>query len=174
MSFVTIDPNTIKVGDPITKDLWDLIKLNFDDHELRINSLATSGGTVFIFNGDLSLVGFNIENPNIFYYVARQDFSINDFRVQLFTKQGITSGNLVFDLQKSSNTNDANFSTILTTSLSINFASASDYSVTTASIDPTKNDVLTGQVLRIKITNIPTNTFGYNFSDSVLISIGAQ
>jgi hypothetical protein len=169
MAFVTIDPNTIKVGDPITRDLWLKLKNNFDDHELRINSLATSGGTVFIFNGDVSFVGFNISYPNIFYYKARQDFSVNDFRVQLFDKQGITSGNLVLDLQKSIDTNNANFSTILTTSLSINFASAADYSVSVGSINSSLNDILTDQVLRVKITNIPTG-----FSGSILLSIGAQ
>ena len=174
MSFLTIDPNTIKVGDPITKDLLDLIKSNFDDHELRINSLATSGGTVFIFNGDISLVGFNLSNPVIFYYKARQDFSINDFRVQLFTKQGIATGNLVFDLQKASNTNDSNFSTVLSSSLSFNFATDADYSEKAASLNPSLNDVVTGQVLRVKITNIPTNAFGNNFSGNILLSIGAQ
>lgn len=174
MAFTTIDPNTIKIGDPITKNLWDLIKNNFDDHETRINSLATSGGTVFILNGDVSLVGFNINNPNIFYYKARQDFSINDFRVQLFTRQGIVTGNLTLDLQKATNTNDTNFATILTTPLSINFASAADYSEHAASINSSLNNILTGQVLRVKITNIPVNGFGYNFSDSIMVSIGAQ
>ena len=169
MAFSPIDSNTIKVGDPITSDTITLIKNNFDDHELRINSLATSGGTVFIINGDVSFVGFNISNPSIFYYKARQDFSINDFRVQLFTKQGLTSGDLVFDLQKSNDTNDSNFSTVLSSSLSISFLSASNYSEHIASLNPSLNDVLTGQVLRIKVTNIPSN-----FSGSVLISIGAQ
>jgi len=169
MAFLPIDTNTIKVGDPITKDLWDLIKTNFDDHELRINSLSTATGAVFIFNGDIDLAGFKISQPDIFYYKARQDFSINDFRVQLFTKQGITSGNLVIELEKSIDTNNSNFSTILTGPISFNFASAADYSQQVAGIDSVLNELITDSVLRIRITNIPTN-----FSGKVLVSIGAQ
>lgn len=169
MAFVPIDANKIKVGDPITKDILDLIKLNFDDHESRINSLATTGGTVYILNGDVSLRNFNISSPGIFYYKARQDFSINDFRVQLFTKQGITTGSLSFDLQKANNTNPANFVTILNSELSFNFGTELDYSEKIASINSSLNGILTGEVLRISITDKP-----FNFNGDVLISIGAQ
>ena len=142
MSFSPIDLNTIKVGDPITRDLWLLLKNNLDDHELRINSLATSGGSVFIYNGDVSFVGFNLLNSDIFYYKARQDFSVNDLRVQLFSKQGITSGSIVIDLQKSNDTNNSNFSTILSSNLSIDFSSSSEYSTHIGSLNPSLNDVL--------------------------------
>lgn len=169
MAFLPIDSNTIKVGDPITKDLWDLIKSNFDDHELRINSLTTATGTVFIFNGDIDFSGFRISQPDIFYYKARQDFSVNDFRVQLFTKQGLTSGSLVIQLEKSVDTNNANFSTILTGPISFNFASAADYSQQVAGIDSGLNELITDSVLRIRVTNIPTG-----FTGKILVSIGAQ
>lgn len=169
MAFLPIDPNSIKVGDPITKDLWDLIKENFDDHELRINSLATSGSTVHIYNGDISLVGFTLSEPDIFYFKSPQDFSVNDFRVQLFTKQGISSGNLVIDLQKSTDTNDANFSTILQSSVSFDFGSDPDYHQEVALIDSNENTVLTDSVLRIKITNVPSGFFG-----KILVKIGGQ
>jgi hypothetical protein len=168
MAFATIDPNIIKVGDPITKDILDLIKANFDDHEFRLNSLSVSGGSVFIFNGDISLIGYSASNPDIFYYKAQSDFSVNDFRVQLFSKQGVTSGTLSFDLEKSVDTNNANFNSILTADISFNFASDADYSVKTASIDPGLNDVLTGDILRLTITGVPSG-----FSGKVVASIGA-
>jgi hypothetical protein len=169
MAFVAIDSNTIKVGDPITKELWDLIKSNMDNLDLRITSLATSGGTVFIFNGDVDFVGFSLSEPDIFYYKARQDFSVNDFRAQLFDKQGVTSGNLVLDLQKSIDTNDANFASILTTTINFNFASDAAYSEDVAVIDSALNDILTDEVLRVKVTGVPTGYYG-----KILLSIGAQ
>jgi hypothetical protein len=169
MAFLPIDTNTIKVGDPITKDLWDLIKTNFDDHELRINSLSTSGGSIHIFNGDIDLTWFKITSPDIFYYKAPQEFSVNDFRVQLFSKQGFVAGNLVFDLQKSIDTDDSNFSSILQTSLSFNFASDADYSQKVALIDSGVNTIPADSVLRIKITNIPTGFYG-----KILVKIGGQ
>lgn len=174
MSFSPIDLNTIKVGDPITRDLWLLLKNNLDDHELRINSLATSTGTVFIYNEMVSFIGYNSSYPYIMYYMARQDFSINDFRAQIRSKQGITTGTLSLRLEKSINTNDLNFSTILTTDLSIDFATDAEHSVKVASINPSLNDILTGEILRVKVMNVPVNTFGHNYSGEVLLSIGAQ
>lgn len=169
MAFVSIDTNTIKVGDPITKDLLDLIKANEDNLDLRITSLATSGGTVFIFNGDVDFVGFSLTYPNIFYYKARQDFSVNDFRIQLFDKQGVTSGSLTVDLQKSVDTNDANFGTILTVKATRNFATDAAYTEGVATIDSGVNDILTGEILRVKIDSIPSGFYG-----KILLNIGAQ
>lgn len=167
MSFVSMW--TKLVGDPLVKEYFDRIKANFDDHESRINSLATSGGTVFIFNGDVDFEDFSSLEPDIFYYKARQDFSVNDFRAQLFGKDGVVSGNLVIDLQKSVDTNDANFATILTSSLSFNFASDAAYSEKVGSIDSALNDILTDEVLRVKVTGLPTGYYG-----KILLSIGAQ
>jgi hypothetical protein len=169
MAFTPLDTNTLKVGDPITSDILNLIRTNLDDHELRINSLATSGGTVFIFNGDISFVGFSLLNNDVFYYKARQTFSVNDFRVQLFTKQGLTSGNLVIDIEKSNDTNDSNFTSILTSDLTIDFSSADNYSTHVASLNSSENDILADQVLRIKVVGCPVG-----FSGRILATIGAQ
>jgi hypothetical protein len=169
MAFNPIDNNTIKVGDPITKDILDLIKANFDDHESRINSLATSGGTVFIFNGDVSFINYTSTRPDIFYYTARQDFSVNDFRARLFTKNGVSSGTLSMKLEKSNDPNDANFATILTQDISFNFATDADYTQKVGSLNASLNDITTGQILRVKITGIPSG-----FTGKILLSIGAQ
>lgn len=169
MAFFPIDINTIKVGDPITRDLWVLLKDNFDDHELRINSLATSGGTVFVFNGDVSFLNYSTSRSSIFYYTARQDLAINDFRVRLFTKDGLTSGTLAFQLEVSNDPNNANFTTILNTSLSFNFAVDANYTEKVASINPSLNNILTGQIIRVRVSSYPTN-----FRGDVLMSIGAQ
>jgi hypothetical protein len=169
MSFTAIDLNAIKVGDPITKELLNSIKYNFDDLDERITSIASSGGTVYILNGDFSLVGFSSTQQDIFYYKAKQDFSINEFSVQLFTKQGVASGNLVLDLQKSSNTNDANFSSILSSSLSFNFSTDADYLFKSALIDSGLNGILSGNIIRIKVTGVPAGFYG-----KILINIGAQ
>lgn len=174
MAFTSIDLNTIKVGDPITRDLWVILKDSLDNHEFRLNTVETAIGSIFVFNQDVSFVGFNISEPNIFYYKARQDFSINDFRVQLFDKQGIVLGNLTFELEKSIDTNNANFSSVLTSALSFDFATDANHSEKVALLDSAENSILTGQVLRVRVTNVPTNAFGYNFSGKVLISVGAQ
>jgi hypothetical protein len=168
MAFVAIDINTIEVGDPITKEIMDLIKYNLDDLDTRVSGLSVSGGSIYILNQDYSLIGYSSTEQEIFHYKAKQSFSVNEFSVQLFTKQGVTSGNLVFDLQKSVDTNDANFGTILTSSLSFDFAVDADYLLKSAAINSGSNDFVSGDVLRIKVTGVPTGFYG-----TVLINIGA-
>jgi hypothetical protein len=169
MAFLTIPSSATDVGAPITKDLMDKLRTNGEDHEVRISAMEANSSVVYIVNGDMSFAGFDISNPNIFYYKAKTSIIITDFRVQLFSKDGISSGFLSFDLQKSINTNDVNFSTILSSNLSINFASASDYSEFTATLDGLKTTIAIGSVLRIKVTELPTG-----FRGQVLISVGAQ
>lgn len=169
MAFVPIDINTIKVGDPITKEIMDLVKYNLDDLDSRVADLALVGGSVHIFNGDIDFVGFSTSDPDIFYYKATQTFSVNDLKVQLFSKQGVVSGNLVIDLQKSNDTNNANFTSILTSSLTFNFTSDADYSVKTAAINSGVNGFVNGQVLRIMVTGLPIGFYG-----KILLVVGAQ
>lgn len=169
MAFEPIDLNTIKVGDPITRDLWVKIKENFDFHQSSINNILTVTGSVVVINGDVDFVGYSALDPNIFHYKARKDFSINDFRVQLFSKQGVTSGNLTLDLQKSIDTNDSNFTTILTSSLDFNFTTDANYTEKVATINASLNSVSIGSILRVKVLNVP---FGFN--GKILLSIGGQ
>lgn len=169
MAYEEIDIDTIKVGDPITKELLDLIKDNFTDHETRINAAETTGGSVFIFNGDLSLKNFNQADPYILYYKAMQNFSVSEFRAQLFSKGGVVSGSLSLDIQKSSDTNDANFNTILSSDLSFNFASDAAYSQKVATINSSLSNISIDDVLRIEVTSIPSG-----FSGKVLLNIGAE
>lgn len=167
--FIEILSSWIRVGAALKKELFDAIKGNLDDHENRLSSLETSGGTVFIFNGDVNLIGFDINQPDIYYYKAVNDFSVNDFRVQLFSKLGVSSGNLTIQLEKATDTNNANFSSILTTALGFNFATDADYTEKNALINSSLNEVVTGQVLRVRITNKPES-----FNGKILMSIGAQ
>lgn len=169
MAFTPIDPLTIQVGDPITSDTLNLVKTNFDDHESRLNSIEGTGGVVYIFNGDISFAGYSTSQSDVFYYKATSNFSINDFRVQLFSKDGISSGSLIIDLQKSINTNDINFNTVLSTTINFNFATDADYSEQTASINSSLSSITSGQVLRVKIISLPSGFFG-----KILLAIGAQ
>jgi hypothetical protein len=171
MSFITIDPNKIKVGDPITKETLDLIKSNLDDHEFRINSLNISlSGSLYILNDSFSFLNFEIlDDPNIFYFTARRNFVANDFRVRLFTKGGLTSGSLSFQLEKTTTPSTPSYSSILNSELSFNFAVDANNSEKLASIDSSANSILTGDIIRVRITGHPVN-----FRESVLISIGGE
>jgi hypothetical protein len=171
MAFTTIDPNKIKVGDPITKEVLDLIKSNFDDHEFRINSLSISAsGLLFILNDSFSFLNFEISDQStIFYYTARRDFTINDFRARLFTKGGLTSGVLSFSLEKSTSPEFSSFTEITSSDLSFNFATDANYTEKLASLDTNENSIITGEIIRIRVTSHPAL-----FREPVLISIGGE
>ena len=169
MPFITIDPNKIKVGDPITSDILNQIKSNEDFLDSEITNIQTSLGSVTVINGDVSFVGYSALKPVISTHKVIQNFSVNNFRVQLFSKQGLVSGSLTLRLEKSVNTNEANFVTILNTDLVFNFATDTDYMEKVASINPLLNSVTTGNVLRIKVISLPTG-----FNGDILISLSGQ
>lgn len=169
MAFVTIDSNKIKVGDPITSDLLTQIKNNEDYLNNEISNIQTSLTSTTVINGDISFVGYSALKPVISTHKVIINFSVNDFRVQLFTKQGLTSGNLTLRLEKSVDTNEANFVTILNTDLVFNFATDADYTEKVASINSLINSVEAGNVLRIKVISIPAG-----FNGDILISLSGQ
>lgn len=169
MPFESIDINTIKVGDPITKDLLDKIKSNLDDLDERSNQLESTGGTVHIFNGDISLAGFSSSDPVVFYIKAQKNFSITEVRGQIFDKGSVSLGTLSLDVEKSIDTNDANFNSILSSDLSFNFASDASYSEKTATINTSVNDIVAGEILRVVVTSTPNN-----FGGKILLLIGAE
>lgn len=49
-SFVAIDSSQIEVGDPVTKELWDKTKCNFDDLDSRTTALETLGSKIIVDN----------------------------------------------------------------------------------------------------------------------------
>jgi hypothetical protein len=57
----------------------------------------------------------------------------------------------------------------LTSDVSFNFATDTDYTERVGSLNASLNDITTGQILRVKITGIPSG-----FSGKILLSIGAQ
>jgi hypothetical protein len=171
MSFTTIDPNKIKVGDPITKETLDLIKSNLDDHEFRITSLGISSfGSFHILNERFSFLNFELtEDSSIFYFTARRPVSITDFRVRLFTKSNLNLGLLSFRLQKSTSPQFSVFDDITSTDLTFDFAVDDNYTEKNASINFFFSSLSVGDIIRVFVSSHPDF-----FNDSVLISIGGE
>ena len=48
MAFVPITTTIIEAGDPVTQDLWNTTRLNFDDHEARIVSLEGGSAVAYV------------------------------------------------------------------------------------------------------------------------------
>jgi hypothetical protein len=169
MAFTSLSNTLIQVGKAVKKEIFQVVKDNFDDHETRLNSVEFQQAANFIFNGDISLFGFDSNNPDVYYYKAPTNFSLSDVEGQLFTKQSIVTGALSVDIQKSINTNDVNFSSCLTSDLSFNFATDPNYTSKQATIDGSNSTFITDDVLRIVITSIPEG-----FTGRILLRLGAS
>jgi len=157
MAFTTIDPNSIEVGDALRKELFDLIKDNFDDHESRLNSLALSAGKVEIFLFDL-VNGSNFSTATgLAYYQAIETFTITNAAIRIYTKGSLT-GAVEIDIKKSTTDMDnASFTTIFTTKPKVTYSGASDYDTSTNQVfNSGQININPGDILRLDITEAPT------------------
>jgi len=119
MAFITIPSTLIEVGKAIKKELFDLIKDNFDDHESRINGIELGANKVEVFN--FEVMGFvnnytALELTQIGTHRAPSDFTLIEAKITLMNgSSGVTSstsGVLSIDVQRSID-NGSTWNTIL-------------------------------------------------------------
>lgn len=155
MAFTSISSAIISVGRAIRKELWQLTKDNFDDHESRLGSLETAGSLIQIFDETVYSASASSSLTGLLYYRAKQAIKIVRVQVQIFEKGSITSGTLSLDCKKGS-TLGASFATILTTQASIAFATDPDYTSDDAVINSSLNSLAIDEFIRIDVTSLPT------------------
>lgn len=156
MAFTTIDPNTIEVGDAVRKDLFDLIKANFDDHETRITALGTGAGRVSLINTDIR-IGSNDDGflTGALHIEVVQACSITEGAIQLFLKSPVTSGTFTVDIKKNTTTNPSGFNSVFTAAPTLNLATAVDYQRATGTVNPATQSLAVGDILKVDITSLP-------------------
>ena len=156
MAFATIPASSIEVGDPITKDLFDLVKDNLDDHETRVLALESGQSRIelinCIFGNAVSASSFT----GIFDVNAPQGLVITDCYVQIYEK-GSLAGFLEIDVKVNSTPDDVGMTSIFSTLPKITYASASDYDKSTNQVFNTlQTTVAEGDNIRLDITQLPT------------------
>lgn len=154
MPFVPINPATIEVGDPITKELFDLIKNNFEDHESRLQILSGGSGKISLMNEDIH-IGVGGDLVGVLYYEVIQNCIITEAAIQLFEKAPATIGTLSIDIKKNTTTDPTGFNTVFSTPPSIDIATALDYQRTTGLINSAAQALAVGEILRLDITGLP-------------------
>jgi hypothetical protein len=156
MAFVTIPANAIEVGDPITKDLFDKVKDNFDDHETRILSQETSQKRIELINCIFGNAVSASTLTGLFDVNAPQDLTITECYVQIYEK-GSLGGELEIDIKVNSTPNDTGMTSIFTTLPKITYASASDYDKSTNQVfNGAQTSVTEGHNIRLDVTELPT------------------
>lgn len=156
MAYVPINPATIKVGDPVTKELFDQIKDNFADHESRIDDFEAGASKIPIFEFLIENAAVNPGMTGIAYYTALQNFTITDCAVKIFTK-GVLTGFLEIDVKKTTTGSllDASFVSVFTTKPKITYATAVDYQKSSNQVFNAGQTVLAGETLRLDLSTLP-------------------
>lgn len=154
MSYVTIPSSSILVSKVVKKELMDLIKANLDDHETRLNALSSGSGPVVIFDQDFANVSTALDLTNIFSWKATDNCSITKGQIQIYTKDGITTGSLTLDIKKSS-TLGGTYASIFTTKPTINYATASAYD-SNDGVFNAGQAVTQDEYLRFSFSSVPT------------------
>lgn len=156
MTFISIDPATIQVGKAIKKELFDLIKGNFDDHETRLQGLSGTSGLAPLIN-ETVYVGSNATPllTGIYYLEIIQQCVATSLAIQIFEKAPASIGQLKIDVRKNTSTNPAGFVSIMTTQPLIDMTTDSDFVRKTGIIDTSKQLLSVGTIVRIDITSLP-------------------
>lgn len=162
MAFVAIDSTTIEVGDALKKELFDSIKLNFDDHESRLQILAGGSGKINLMNNDIQIGSTaTYLMTGVLYVEVIQQCIITGGSVQIFAKTPATSGSLTIDVKKNSTTNPTGFTSVFTTKPTLNFGSVSDYSKNSGIVNASSQALAVGDIIRLDIIDLPVGCQGF-------------
>jgi hypothetical protein len=160
MAFTSIPTSLTNVGKAVKKELIDLIKANFDDHESRISGLSLGATPIEIFNDTIANASSASTITGLSYYRATTSFSVSIVQVAIFAKGSISSGTISIDIKKSTTGLGGTFTSILTTPPAIDFSTASDYDTATGVLNSSLQSVNQNDILRLDVIGLPSNTLG--------------
>jgi hypothetical protein len=158
MAFTTIATSALDVGDPVTKELLDLVKSNEDDLDTRMTAVEGSTGKVVIFNevvinAATLTAGGTVTGLDL--YRAESAFNLTEAKVYIFEKGSLT-GNLEIDIQLSASADFTSSNSVFTTKPKIVYASASSYDESANTVfNGTYQSITAGQYLRLDISELP-------------------
>lgn len=157
MAFTSISNLAIAVGQAIKKELFQLVKDNFDDHESRINQIETNNSKISIWEHLIINASSFSTATGMNYYEATSSFTVTSAQIRIFEKGSLT-GTFEIDIKKSvTDLDGTSFVSIFTTRPSIAFASANDYDASTNQVfDVGQIDISPGDYLRFDITSMPS------------------
>jgi len=157
MPFITIDPLTIQVGDPLRRELFTVIKDDLDFLNTEVNGLSLGAKKVEIFKY-LLLNGSNFSTATgLDYYQSIDTFTITSAVIRIFELNSL-GGSLQIDVKRSTTNMDSpSFTSIFTTKPSVNFTTAVAYESSTNQVfDAGQISIVPGDILRLDITGMPT------------------
>lgn len=152
MAFLAIDPALVEPGDPVTAELMDLVRTNFDDHESRITATEAAFANTIPLTFEVWGKYSAVAAPNLDVASLVIPFDLTIVGCLIYNRQAGTSGTLEIDLR--SGTAGGAFTTVFTTRPSLAFGTGDEAISSNAIIDATNADALAGQILKLDITSV--------------------
>lgn len=149
MSYTTIPSSVIEAGDPVTQELFGLVKSDLDD--LNTRTTALEGGSNVAYEPYFWEVSGPYEQsvPLEAAGIIRLNFAITVLAGRVLIKKAGTGGTTEIDLLYKRGANP--FVSIFTTKPSVAFG-AGDYGISTNGVLNSPVDLLAGDIIRMDIT----------------------
>jgi hypothetical protein len=156
MAITPIDPATIEVGDPITADLFNTIKNNFDSIDADLNSLLLGAVKVSVFHYDMVNGSSFSTVTGLDYFQAITPFTLTNASIRIFEKGALT-GEIEIDIKKSTtNMDNASFTSVFSVKPKITYSTAVDYQTSSNQVfNSSMIQINAGDILRLDITAAP-------------------
>jgi hypothetical protein len=154
MAFINIPPSSYAVGKATKTELFGNMVNNLEDLNDRVNTISTGANPIELIDSTITLKSSVLGDGLIAYYEGKNTFFISQVKLQIFEKGLITSGTLSVDVLKSSTLGGV-YSSLLTTSMSIDFATASDHDFVLADFSSIP-EINAGEFVKFRIISTPS------------------
>lgn len=114
---------------------------------------------VEIFNFTMGTRGTESTITGAMHFRAPQGLTISSVVIQIYEKNGVSSGTLTVDIKKNTSPNDVGMTSIFSAAPSFDFSTAADYATSSGTIST--SSVSSGNYLRVDVTSIPSGWAGY-------------
>lgn len=155
MPFSSIPSGSIDIGDPVKKELFDLIKNNEDNLDTRLQVVEAFGAGIDVFNFDLRNATNFTTLSNLYRKYITKDQTINECFIQIYAA-GSLVGTVEIDVLRATSLNGT-YTSVFTTKPSIDVGVIADYGVSTNAVFSVSQQALNvGDILKLNITSMPT------------------
>lgn len=155
MAFVVIPSSSYAVGKAVKTELFGNVVNNLNDLNDRVNTISTGANPIELIDSKITLLSSVLGDGLIAYYEGKNTFFISQVKLQIFEKGLNTSGTLSVDVLKSSTLGGV-YTSLLTSSMTIDYSTASDYESVLADFASIP-EVNAGEFIKFRIISTPSN-----------------
>ena len=158
--FTSFTQAAIAVGQAIRKELWQLVKDNFDDHEARLQTFEGAAKKIVVFDGLVKNASSASTLTGLTCWRAPSDFTLIDARISIFEKGSLT-GTLEINVRKATSNDDTGAVSVFTTRPSIDVTAGASYDESSNAVfDNSNKEVSEGDRLFLDVTSLPSPVIG--------------